>query len=273
MKSVVLSLLTLLIANNVFAQKATPVLARVTYIYTNEIDTLKNGKPKTENMMLFLGKDASLYVSYSKIRAAINLDQKVRSIMPNTNKTTIKLDVSALDQANQTSYFAYPAANKYYIKETVDAQDFLIEEPEPKLNWKITKDTASFSGIGCQKAITNFEGKTWIAWFAPSLPFSSGPYKFHNLPGLVVEAYDEAKKITYRFGGIDNAKENTVKRLVDVTKKITSEPGDINPLDLMMGTDVANAYFDNTIKLPYSVIKTTKEKLNKFKSSLKEAEN
>ncbi|RZJ81136.1 MAG: GLPGLI family protein [Flavobacterium sp.] len=273
MKSLILSLLTLLAINNVFAQKETPVLARVTYIYTNEIDTLKNGKPKTENMMLFLGKDASLYVSYSKIRAAINIDQKVRSMMANTNKSTIKLDASALDQANQTSYFAYPAANKCYVKETVDGQDFLIEEPEPKIDWKISKDTTSFSGIDCQKAITNFEGKTWIAWFAPSLPFSSGPYKFHNLPGLVLEAYDEAKQIIYRFGGIDNATENTVKRLVDVTKKITSEPGDVNPLDLMMGTDLANAYFENTIKLPYGVVKTTKEKLNKFKSSLKETEN
>ena len=273
MKSIILSLLILILINSAFAQKATPVIARVTYVYANRNDTLKNGKTKTENMMLFLGKDASLYVSYSKIRAAINLDQKVRSMMNNTHKTTISLDVSALDQANQASYFAYPAENKYYTKETVDAQDYLIEEPDPNIKWKITKDTLSFSGINCQKAIGSFENKNWIAWFAPSLPFSSGPYKFHNLPGLVIEAYDEDKSISYSFGGIDNAKENAVKRLVDVTKKMTAEPGDVNPVDLMMGTDVANAYFENIIKLPYSTVKTTKENLIKFKSSLKEAEN
>lgn len=61
--------------------------------------------------------------------------------------------------------------------------------------------------------------------------------------------------ITYRFGAIDNATENQVKRTVDVNKRTTAEPGDLNPADLMMGTDLASAYFENMIKLPYSAIK------------------
>ena len=64
MKLLILFFFSLSIITNKFAQKATPVLASVTYVYTKKIDILKNGKPKTENMMLFLGKNASLYVSY-----------------------------------------------------------------------------------------------------------------------------------------------------------------------------------------------------------------
>jgi GLPGLI family protein len=271
MKLLILSLLSLFVIDTASAQKATPVLARVTYIYTDQNDTLKNGKSKTENMMLFLSKDASLYVSYDKIRAAIHIDQKVRSMFKDTHQSTVITDVKGLDEANQASYFAFPTENKYYLKESVQMQDYLIEEPATDIKWKITKDTASFSGINCQKATANFENKNWIAWFAPSLPFTSGPYKFNGLPGLIVEAHDEDEKITYRFGGIDNAKENPVKRFVDVTKRVTAEAGDVNPLDLMMGTDLASAYFDNTIKLPYSAVKTTAEKLSKFKSQLKAA--
>ena len=66
----------------------------------------------------------------------------------------------------------------------------------------MTKDTASFSGISCQKAAANFENKNWIAWFTPSLPFSSGLNKLNGLPGLIIETYDEDKEITYRFGGM-----------------------------------------------------------------------
>lgn len=273
MKLIVLSLFGLFILDSTFAQKVTPVLARVTYIYTNQNDTLKNGKPKTENMMLFLGKDASLYVSYDKIRAAINIDQKVRSMIKDTHQSTVTTDVSRLDDANQASYFTFPTENKYYLKESVQMQDYLIEESAPNIKWKITKDTTSFSGINCQKATANFENRNWIAWFAPSLPFTNGPAKLNGLPGLIIEAHDEENKVTYRFGGIDNAKENPVKRLIDVTKRVTAESGDVNPVDLMMGTDLASAYFENTIKLPYTAVKTTREKLSKFKSQLKEAKN
>jgi GLPGLI family protein len=273
MKLFILSLLSLFVIDNALAQKATPVLARVTYVYTNQNDIQKNGKAKTENMVLFLGKDASLYVSYDKIRAAINIDQKVRAMIKDTHQSTVTTDVKGLDDANQASYFAFPTENKYYLKESVQMQDYLIEEPATKIEWKITKDTASFSGINCQKAIATFENKNWIAWFAPSLPFTSGPAKLNGLPGLIVEAHDDENKITYRFGGIDNAKENPVKRLVDVTKRVTAEAGDVNPIDLMMGTDLATAYFENTIKLPYNAVKTTKEKLSKFKSQLKETDN
>ncbi len=105
------------------------------------------------------------------------------------------------------------------------------------------------------------------------LPFNSGPNKLNGLPGLVLEAHDEEKMITYRFGAIDNATENQVKRTVDVNKRTTAEPGDLNPFDLMMGIDLASAYFENMIKLPYGPVKTTKEKLSKFKLQLKEANN
>ena len=274
MKNLTTTLLLLLVTLYSLAQNQDNVLARVSYTYINQNDTLKNGKPFSENMMLFAGKNASLYVSYDKIRHAINIDQKVRAMMTLKNGSgSITIDSKPLDQAIQGSQFVFANEKKYFYKETVQMQDFSIEEPLPSLNWKIINDSLTIYGIQCKKATVNFEGKNWIAWFAPNLPFSSGPYKFNSLPGLIIEVYNEDKSIQYQFAGLENAKDNTYKRLVDVTKKSTSQPGDVNPLDLMMGTDIADAYYSNIIKLPYNSVKTTKGKLEKFKADLKGVSN
>lgn len=274
MKNSFLICLATIFSFNLFAQQPDKVLARITYTYINQNDTLKNGKPFSENMMLFAGKNASLYASYDKIRNAINVDQKVRAAMALKNSVgSITIDTMPLDQAIQGSYFVFAKENKYIFKETVQMQDFIIETPLPALKWKILNDTLNIAGIQCQKATVTFEGKNWITWFAPNLPFLSGPYLFNNLPGLIIEVYNEDKTIQYQFAGLENAEEKTYKRLVDVTKSVNAEPGDINPLDLMIGTDIADAYYSNIIKLPNNSIKTTRLKLEKFKSDLKGSTN
>ncbi|KQB98939.1 GLPGLI family protein [Pedobacter sp. Hv1] len=271
MKTLLSSLLALFATSAVMAQKPDSLLARVRYTYVNTTDTLKSGKTRTENMLLFLGKNASLYTSYDKIRYEISQDQKYRAkMMANAGSgkpVAILIDNTNGEWLSTSSNLYFSKENKFFTKEVIALQSYLIEEPAPQINWKITKDTTSFSGLSCKKAIANFEGKNWIAWFAPSLPFQTGPWKLNSLPGLIIEAYEENKLIQFQFAGLESVKEGEHQRIDDVTKRADARPGDYNPIDQLIGRDVGTAYFENVIKLPIGAIRADKEKFEKLRAA------
>lgn len=59
------------------------------------------------------------------------------------------------------------------------------------LNWNIAHDKKQILGYTCQKATLDFGGRQWTAYFTQEIPISDGPYKFHGLPGLILEIYSE----------------------------------------------------------------------------------
>ena len=67
---------------------------------------------------------------------------------------------------------------------------FVYTEPAGDFDWELQDDTMTIEGLLCQKAICEFGGRTWVAWFSPDIAFSSGPYKFQGLPGLIVSVHD-----------------------------------------------------------------------------------
>ena len=64
-------------------------------------------------------------------------------------------------------------------------------------DWKLTDEKKKVKDLHLQKATATWGGRNWTAWFTPDIPFQEGPYKFHGLPGLIVELYDD--RSNYRF--------------------------------------------------------------------------
>lgn len=274
MKILLSILFAITITKAVFAQSPDKALARVRYTYTSKADTFKNGKLRSENMLLFIGKNASLFTSYDRLNHQLALDQKVRAkmmtMLDNGKPQSIKIDESESEWMTTTNHLYFIKENKHFTKEIIADISYLIEEKIPIIDWNITKDTLNFSGINCQKAIAKFEGKTWVAWFAQQLPFQAGPWQLNGLPGLIIEAYDEQKSTYFKFAGIENTNEGDFKRFNDITKGINAGEGFINAIDIMLGFDVADAYFSNTIKVStVYTTKTTKQQLIKFKEAYK----
>ncbi len=255
-------------------QQPDQVLARVRYTYIHEGDTLKNGKVRQENMLLFIGRHASIFTSYDRLIHEIAEDQKALgkaiqsagSAMPKV----IQIDQSASEWLTTAKHLHFTKEQKAFAIETILGQSYLLEETLKKIPWKISKDTATFSGLLCQKAIAEFDGKNWVAWFAPSFSFPHGPWKLQGLPGLIIEAFTEDDQIRYQFAGIENAKEGDFTRTNDVRKRAGYEPGDISAIDVRVGIDVAGAYFDNRISLSnYRLVKTSPQELEKLKAAYK----
>jgi GLPGLI family protein len=238
--------ITLLFAGScllTFAQQADQVLARVRYSFVHQRDTTKRNDPYTENMLLLIGKNESLYTSYDRINREIARQKREEEYLK-AKAGGAALTIQASDHTpfkpvTITDCYFFAKENKWVTADKV-MTPYLIEETAPKIPWKITKDTASFSGVFCKKAVANFKGRNWIAWYAPSLPFQSGPWKLNGLPGLIIEAYDDKKEVQFKFAGIDN----------------------VSPEN----TDQESFYFANTFKMKEAV-KTTRPEFDKLKAA------
>ncbi|MEL1244715.1 GLPGLI family protein [Flavobacterium sp. DGU11] len=93
-------------------------------------------------------------------------------------------------------FYAPLLKNTAFVKDTYD------------INWNITGDTKKIAGYNCIKATTVFRGREWVAWFAPDIALPFGPWKFHGLPGLILEVYDITNRYTYKLekiGNLENA--------------------------------------------------------------------
>ncbi|MFD0941015.1 GLPGLI family protein [Pedobacter boryungensis] len=194
MKILLTTSFAILISVISFAQKPDNVLARIKYSFIHVRDTTQKNNPYTENMLLVIGKNASIYTSLDKLERDLELPKAKRA------------PGSPFKPVNQVDIYFFAKENKLVSRERFMNAYYLINEPSQRINWKITKDTTSFNGVQCKKATTTFKGRNWIVWYAPELPFQSGPWKLNGLPGLIIQASDNKNEVQFLFNGIDNLK-------------------------------------------------------------------
>jgi GLPGLI family protein len=58
------------------------------------------------------------------------------------------------------------------------------------MEWRLESEEKKVEGIPCKRATVRFKGRDYVAWYAPSIPISNGPWKLGGLPGLILEAGD-----------------------------------------------------------------------------------
>ena len=58
------------------------------------------------------------------------------------------------------------------------------------MHWEILPGEKTIGNMRCNKAITEFKGRKYIAWYTNSIPIANGPWKLGGLPGLIIEAHD-----------------------------------------------------------------------------------
>lgn len=207
MKTILIIYGAIMLSIVAYAQQTDKGLVKVQYNFIHVNDLSKPDKPYIENMILISGKNASLYLSYDIMDWAINYDMQSQEMRKKgLTQEQINEQQGPSKKFLTTEYYYFFRENKFYSKESICMNGCMVEDVIERPDWKITKDTLSFSGIHAQKATAKFKGRNWTAWFAPELPFESGPWKLNGLPGLILEAYDDKKEVQFKFLGVENIK-------------------------------------------------------------------
>lgn len=87
--------------------------------------------------------------------------------------------------------------------------------------WLLTSDKKVVKDITLQKATTTWGGRNWIAWFTAEIPFQEGPYKFHGLPGLIVEIADDKNNYKFSLVKSENIKESTENQYIEMAYQMS----------------------------------------------------
>ncbi len=113
-------------------------------------------------------------------------------------------------------------------------------EESMELEWELTVEVDSLMGLACYKAITNYGGRRYFAWFTPKIPVNNGPWTFQGLPGLIVKVTDDQGWYTFTATKIitdkterylkpdwinEYSREIDRKTIVDKMTKLKHDPG------------------------------------------------
>lgn len=182
------------------------------YVYETLVnpDSINLVSMKSERTFLDVKGDRSLFISENKLKRD-SLFNSFRSELKEAHKKEEK-DFSKSEGAQhfEPTFFEYfitksiPEQKVYYYEKAAGKQIYYQEDRPVK--WEITNLIEKQNGYPAQKAVAEFGGRVWTAWFTKDIPVSDGPYKFSGLPGLIVKLEDD--KGDYKF---DLAKKITIK--------------------------------------------------------------
>ncbi|MBQ5856804.1 MAG: GLPGLI family protein [Bacteroidales bacterium] len=185
----------------------------VMYELTFREDTAHLDCYRTENHMLSIGKkrDVSSFRGYGTYRHNMELKKAGDSGLTEELIKTGRIGKVFSDvpsSAIRCSIFKNMTSKNITTIDHIYMQGmYEYEESFNAFNWQITAETDTINNYVCQKAICDFGGRTWEAWFTSELPFSDGPYKFCNLPGLILNVADTENHYSWKFLSIERPSE------------------------------------------------------------------
>ncbi|WHF52590.1 GLPGLI family protein [Chryseobacterium gotjawalense] len=188
---------------------------RIGYEYSFKMDSLNRNLIEKELMNLDITREGSNFYSNEKFiyDSLINVEMKRAESMKSRN-----MDISNIPLNYKIDY---SVTKKYPNFETnlhtaINGDEFSVLNTD-KLSWNILADNKEIEGFKAQKAMTEFGGRKWIAWFTTEIAIQDGPYKFNGLPGLILNIEDEKGDHIFKFVG---SKKITINPTVNGDSKV-----------------------------------------------------
>lgn len=193
MKKLIITLILLLgVAMNAQNQ-------RFIYEYNYITDSTARDKKDTEIMILdvvpkgskFYSKDIA--ESDSIMKAVV--EKQLQAGSGDVNLSSVKFKGKVRYSVEKS----YPDYSMDFFN-NLAADEYRVQDGR-KQRWKILSDKEKIGEFSTQKAICDFGGRKWTAWFTTDLPIQDGPYKFHGLPGLIVKLEDATHSHSFELKG------------------------------------------------------------------------
>lgn len=156
---------------------------RFIYELQYKMDSIET-KPQKVNMILDITpKEVKFYGKDLATTDSLNKKFGMNSSYTDMTGQVVKRKINSFENENFINI-----KNGYYSFKTTD-----------KINWTISNETKKAENYTLQKAITQFGGRNWTAWFCKDIPFNEGPFKLRGLPGLIFELSDDKRNFIYNL--------------------------------------------------------------------------
>lgn len=155
-----------------------------------------------ENVLLFSGGKSIFQKNNTP-----NLNEK-ENVQPEKEENIVHINLSVDSDPIGNLYFNNLNTKTFTCRSSV-FEDFKLkfytfqDELAGKMEWQLIDDYKIISEYKCQKAVTEFRGRTYEAWFTTAIPVSFGPWKLCGLPGLTLEVYDTKHEVYFSASKIE----------------------------------------------------------------------
>lgn len=200
MKTNFIALVLIIVFNNYSIAQTHRFIYDVVY----KKDSTSNITTK-ENYILDIGTKETKYYTYDFFVA----DSLITNNIPFPKEMKLNTSDVIVHKNNNNEFFQYDLLENTVLQlQTNDTQ-----------KWNLSQEKKNVKNLSLQKAITTWGGRNWTAWFAEEIPFQEGPYKFHGLPGLIVEIYDDKKNYHFELVRSEKIKEEE-NQFIEMSEKL-----------------------------------------------------
>lgn len=156
---------------------------RFIYELQYKMDSTETGHQKLNMILDITPKEVKFYGKDLATTDSLNKKFGMNSSYTDMTGQVVKRKINSFENENFINI-----KNGYYSFKTAD-----------KINWNISNETKKVENYTLQKAITQFGGRNWTAWFCKDIPFNEGPFKLRGLPGLIFELSDDKRNFIYNL--------------------------------------------------------------------------
>lgn len=142
------------------------------------------------------------------------LDDGVHSLFMNAPNSTSDDKYVIKPSAKDKGLFFDKLSDSVYYLFPIFQKDFHVVDAGvlDLMKWSLDKSAPSKQVLGynCKVAKVNFRGRNYTAFYTDSIPFTSGPFKFSGLPGVILEVFSDDNKFHFTATGLKITSSSTL---------------------------------------------------------------